>query len=65
MEDFEKIQRELELYNQSLTQKPFAVVGTKIDIAHRGERLNKLKNYCEKKGIDFFPISAVKKRRYL
>ncbi len=65
VEDFEKIQRELELYNQSLTQKPFAVVGTKIDIAHRGERLNKLKNYCEKKGIDFFPISAVKKRRYL
>ncbi|WP_059176759.1 GTPase ObgE [Thermodesulfovibrio aggregans] len=61
VEDFEKIQRELELYNQSLTQKPFAVVGTKIDIAHRGERLNKLKNYCEKKGIDFFPISAVKK----
>lgn len=61
VEDFEKIQRELELYNQSLTQKPFAVVGTKIDIAHRGERLNKLKNYCEKKGIDFFSISAVKK----
>lgn len=61
VEDFEKIQRELELYNQALTQKPFAVVGTKIDIAHKGERLNKLKNYCEKKGIDFFSISAVKK----
>lgn len=60
-EDFEKIQRELELYNPSLTQKPFAVVGTKIDIAYEGERLRKLKEYCEKKGIDFFAISAVKK----
>jgi len=60
-EDFEKIQRELELYNPSLTQKPLAVVGTKIDIAYEGERLRKIKEYCEKKGIDFFAISAVKK----
>ncbi len=60
-EDFEKIQKELELYNLSLTKKPFAIVGTKIDIAYKGERLRKLKNYCEEKGIDFFTISAVKK----
>lgn len=60
-EDFEKIRKELELYSSALVEKPFAVVGTKIDIAYKGERLRMLKEYCEKKGIDFFPISAVKK----
>ena len=59
--DFEKIQKELELYNPELINKPFAVVGTKIDIAYEGKRLKRLKDYCKGKGIDFFPISAVKK----
>jgi GTP-binding protein len=36
-------------------------VGTKIDIAYEGKRLKRLKDYCKGKGIDFFPISAVKK----
>ncbi|PMP71778.1 MAG: GTPase ObgE [Thermodesulfovibrio aggregans] len=61
VQDFEKIQKELELYNTALTEKPFAVVGTKIDISYKRQRLNRLKEYCEKRGIDFFPISAVKK----
>lgn len=61
IQDFEKIQNELALYNPELTKKPLAVVGTKIDLAFEGKRLRKLKNYCQEKGIDFFPISAVKK----
>jgi len=61
IEDFEKIQKELELYNPQLIRKPLAVVGTKIDIANEGLRLRKLEEYCLKKGIDFFPVSAVKK----
>lgn len=60
-EDFEKIHKELELYDPALIKKPFAIVGTKIDIAHKGERIKKLEKYCKEKGIDFFPISAVKK----
>ncbi|MDI6865090.1 MAG: GTPase ObgE [Thermodesulfovibrio yellowstonii] len=60
-EDFEKIHKELELYNPALIKKPFAVAGTKTDIAYKGDRLQKLKKYCEEKGIDFSPISAVKK----
>jgi len=59
--DFEKIQKELELYNPELINKPFAVVGTKIDTAYEGKRLKRLKDYCKGKGIDFFPISALKK----
>ncbi|MEN2985574.1 MAG: GTPase ObgE [Thermodesulfovibrionaceae bacterium] len=60
-EDFEKIQKELELYNPMLVRKPFAVVGTKKDLALEGYRLKTLKEYCSKRGIDFFAISAVKK----
>ncbi len=61
VQDFEKIQRELSLYNPALTKKPLAVVGTKIDLAKEGKRLKRLEEYCKKKGLDFFPISAVKK----
>jgi len=50
---FRKIQKELELYNPSLIKKPLAVAGTKIDLAHKANRLNKLREYCEKKAIDF------------
>ncbi len=59
--DFEKIQNELVLYNPALLEKPIAVVGTKIDLAYEGKRLKRLKTYCEQKGLDFFPISAVKR----
>lgn len=60
VDDFEKIQSELRFYNPALLKKPFAVVGTKTDLAFEGKRLMKLKSYCEEKNIDFFPISAVK-----
>lgn len=61
VEDFEKIQRELSLYNPQLNEKTLAVVGTKADLAFEGRRLEKLRSYCIKKGIDFFSISSVKK----
>lgn len=63
VQDFEKIQKELVLYNPDLIKKPITVVGTKTDLAYEGTRLRKLKRYCERKGIDFFAISAVKKER--
>lgn len=58
VENFEKINRELELYSQKLMEKPQAVVGTKIDIAGNKERLNKFAGYCKANSIDFFPISS-------
>ncbi|KAF0145307.1 MAG: GTP-binding protein [Nitrospirae bacterium] len=58
VEDFKKINRELELYSPELMKKPQTVVGTKIDIAGDEKRLNKLKKYCKSKKIDFFPVSA-------
>jgi GTP-binding protein len=58
VEDFEKINRELVLYSPELLNKPMAVAGTKLDIAHDRIRLNRLKEYCRDKGLAFFPISS-------
>ncbi len=59
VEDFEKINRELVLYSSELLNKPMVVAGTKLDITHDKSRLNRLKDYCEKKGLNFFAVSAV------
>ncbi len=58
VENFEKINKELELYSPELADKPLSVAGTKLDIKGDGERLDRLAGYCEDKGYDFFPISA-------
>jgi len=59
VEDFEKITGELVLYSADLAGKPAAVAGTKLDIVQDGMRLRRLSEYCEEKGLDFFPFSAV------
>lgn len=56
--DLVKINNELRLYSEMLQKKPQAVVGTKLDIAVRKTRLNRLSRYCREEGLDFFPISA-------
>lgn len=58
VEDFENINRELVLYSPELLNKPMAVAGTKLDMAHDKVRLKRLKEYCMDKGLDFFPISS-------
>ena len=56
---FEKINRELGLYNAELMAKPQIVVGTKLDIVGDGQRLERLRGYCKLNGIGFFAVSAV------
>jgi GTP-binding protein len=58
VDDFEKITRELVLYSAGLPEKSVAVAGTKLDIAHDGERLRRLSEYCKENKLDFFPVSA-------
>jgi GTP-binding protein len=58
-EALEKINREIELYSKELKNKPMAVVGTKLDIAGNRIRLEKLKQYCTMKSLDFLPVSSV------
>lgn len=58
VENYEKINRELELYSPELISKPQTVVGTKSDVAGNGERLDRLESYCRNSSKDFFVISA-------
>jgi len=58
-ENFEKINKELELYSPELIKKPQAVAATKLDIKGDGKKLDRLAQYCKDNGYDFFPICAV------
>lgn len=58
-DNFEKINKELELYSPQLLKKPQAVAGTKLDIKGKGKKLDRLAIYCKDKNYDFFPICAI------
>lgn len=53
------LRKELEIYDSTLRQRPFAVVATKVDSQGKGENLEKLREYCEQHLLPFFSISAV------
>jgi GTPase len=56
---FETLRNELASYASALKARPFAVVGTKLDVKGNGNRLEELKAFCKKKRIKFFSISSV------
>jgi len=58
VENFNKINAELEFFSKDLLNKYMAVAATKIDAADPGE-LDELSRYCSEKGYEFFPVSAV------
>ena len=58
VENFIKINNELELYSLELIKKYMAVAATKIDAAVP-EHLESLRAHCLQKGYEFFPISSV------
>lgn len=55
---FEVMRQELSAYDEKLAERPFAVVGTKIDITRDGTRLHRLQTFCKHHGYKYFPISA-------
>ena len=55
---FEVINSELAAFSESLTQKPMIVVGTKLDATTDRVRLEALRDYCKKHGLEFHSISA-------
>ncbi len=57
-QDAEVIARELELYSQTLAEKPRIVCGSKLDSAIEGNS-EKLRAYAAKHGYDYHEISAV------
>lgn len=58
LEDFEKINEELQLYNEELAKKPQVVAANKIDIPDSSKKLDKLKATLKEQEIEVFPISA-------
>ncbi len=58
LKDVEVILGELDSFGAHLAEKPMLMVASKIDAANK-ERLTKLKQYCKKKKLPLYPISAV------
>lgn len=59
IEDFEKINNELALYDERLSKKPQIVAANKIDMVDLDSpEYIKFKKYIEAKGIKVFPMSA-------
>ncbi len=57
IEDFEKINLELERFNPELAERPQIVVANKIDLAE-SEQLERFKGYIEEKGYEYFEMCA-------
>jgi GTP-binding protein len=58
VKDVEVIVGELKNFGAGLETKPIIMVASKIDIANP-DRLKKLKQWCTRKKLKLYPISAV------
>ncbi|MFV0516817.1 MAG: GTPase ObgE [Aminipila sp.] len=59
IEDFDKINNELKLYNDKLSLKPQIVAANKMDMIEEDDpQYLEFKKYVEDKGIKVFPVSA-------
>ncbi len=57
IEDFNKINYELGVFSEELSQRPQIVVGNKCDLTDEAE-IKRISEYFEEKGYKFFPIMA-------
>lgn len=58
VEDFEVINKELEVYNPELASRPQIVVGNKADLVYDRENIDRLREYVESLGYSFIELSA-------
>ena len=58
IDDFEKINHELEAYSSKLARRKQLVVANKMDLPDSAENFVKLKQYVESKGYEIMPASA-------
>jgi GTP-binding protein len=56
--DFEIIERELAAFSPALAEKPMIVVATKLDATTDRERLDELRAFAAKRGLEFHAISS-------
>ncbi|HET6145728.1 MAG TPA: GTPase ObgE [Candidatus Acidoferrales bacterium] len=56
--DFEIIENELSAFSEKLAEKPVMVVATKLDATTDRTRLDKLRDFCAARGLEFHAVSA-------
>jgi GTP-binding protein len=56
--DFEIIEGELAAFSEKLAEKPVIVVATKLDATTDRTRLEKLREFCAARGLEFHAISS-------
>lgn len=56
--EYEVIEGELRAFSKDLAEKPTVVVATKLDATTNRERLEQLREYCQKRGLPFYAISS-------
>jgi GTP-binding protein len=59
VDDFLTISRELELYKTDLLRKPQIVAASKMDAVDDPARVERLREFCDGRGLEMFEISAV------
>ena len=59
VEDFDKVNREMNEFSPAILKKPMMLVGAKLDTMDDPGRLEKLKMLAKKKGLEFQAISSV------
>jgi GTP-binding protein len=56
---FETLRNELQAFDPTLLERPFAIAATKIDSQGEGQHLQALQTYCVEHQYPCFPLSAV------
>lgn len=62
IDDYKKINAELEAYNPNLLKKPQIIAANKMDIVTDQEKLDEFMEFMKKEGRPVFPISAATKQ---
>ncbi len=61
VEDFYKINKELELYNAKLAKRHQVIAANKMDLPQSAENLKRIEEMAQKEGLEIFPVSAATK----
>jgi GTP-binding protein len=59
IDDYKVIVAELESFSKEMVEKPVVVVATKTDAAQDPQRIETLREFCNRQGLPFYAISAV------
>lgn len=61
VEDFYKINKELELYSSKLAKRSQVIAANKMDLPQSAENLQRIEEMAQKEGFKVFPVSAATK----